>query len=137
LEEASFVSQWYRHVWWRWRERNCPCFFLNFRHLLISDFQDIYSDKNNEKTELLHSEKMGPASCPNLDGMRVFAWLVVTNPKFEDQFRKSRWGPDRSIGGLRTWQSWLVKKGKGNMPANMYNVALWWIDTFGMPVIVS
>jgi hypothetical protein len=100
--------------------------------------QDVYSDTNNEDTKLLHCEKMGPRSCPDLDGMRVLAWLVVTDHELVARFLASRWAPRKPIGGLRTWQSWLSQRGKtGNVPTNLYNIASWWIETFGMPVIPS
>lgn len=104
---------------------------------LTYDLQSIYSDENNEDTKLLHLESMGPSSCPHLDGMRVFAWLVVTNPEFEAQFCTSRWAPTRPIGGIRTWQSWLARQDPIHMSSNLYNIALWWIQVYGMPAIPS
>jgi hypothetical protein len=100
--------------------------------------QDIYSDANNEDTNLLHFNQMGPKSCPNLDGVRVLAWLVVTDRELKARFLTSKWAPARPINGLRTWQSWLAQRGKsGNMPSNLYNIASWWIETFGMPIVPS
>lgn len=102
---------------------------------LISGFQGKYSDKNNEEEKLIHNEAMGPNSCPHRDGMRIFAWVVLTNPELSAAFQKSQWGPDKPITGARTWQSWIVKAGKNGVPTNIYNIALWWIDTFGMPAV--
>lgn len=108
-----------------------------FCYVLITRLQSNYSDQNNEDATLLHVESMGPNSCPHLDGMRVLAWLVVTNPELEARFCSSRWAPKRPIGGARTWQSWLARKDPFHLSANMYNIALWWIDAYGMPVIPS
>jgi hypothetical protein len=108
------------------------------QHIFMVVTQDIYSDTNNEDTKLLHYEEMGPKLCPHVNGIRVLAWLVVTDRELEACFVTSRWAPTKPINGLRTWQSWLSQREKkGNIPSNLYNIASWWIETFGMPVILS